>query len=96
MSLYYGPGWIAPTRKQEDRMTIFSAEARQKIQEGVDRYWRKRKAKEMTTKSVKGYVEKDGKLVKKAPKMAAGQKRNKALKTARLAKQWAQKSRGNT
>lgn len=50
----------------------------------------------MSTKPVKGIRldKKSGQIVKTPPRMAAGQKRNKALKTARLAKKWAEKSKG--
>lgn len=48
----------------------------------------------MTTKALgSGYRIKDGKVVKKAARIPAGQAKNKAMKTARLAKAWAEKSK---
>lgn len=57
----------------------------------------------MTTKPITGYRIKWSdndpskptkvKISKKPPKMAAGQKRNKTMKTARLAKKWAERSK---
>jgi hypothetical protein len=47
-----------------------------------------------TTKSIgSGYRISGGKVVKRPPRMAAGQKKNKALKAARLAKKWAERSK---
>ena len=48
----------------------------------------------MTTKSIgTGYRLKDGKLIKKPPRMAAGQARGKSLKAARLQAKWKAKSK---
>ena len=42
---------------------------------------------------VKGYKVQDGKLVKKPPRMAAGQARNKHQQAARKAKAWQSRSK---
>jgi hypothetical protein len=47
----------------------------------------------MTTKPITGYRIKDGKVVKAKPSLPAGQAKNKAMKSQRLAKAWAEKSR---
>jgi hypothetical protein len=47
----------------------------------------------MSTKPLTGYRIVDGKIVKRPPRMPAGQKKNKALKASSLAKQWAEKSK---
>lgn len=48
----------------------------------------------MTTKPITSHrLTKDGKLVAKPPRMAAGQKRNKAMKQARQEKAWKAKAK---
>jgi ribosomal protein S30 len=48
----------------------------------------------MTTKSLgSSFKISGGKVVKRPPRMPAGQKKNKALKASRLAKQWAERSK---
>ena len=58
------------------------------------RYWiNPRREKDMPTKPITSHRIKDGKLVAKPPRMAAGQAKNRKLKTARLAKAWAERSK---
>jgi hypothetical protein len=47
----------------------------------------------MTTKPITGYRFKDGKLIKKPPRLAAGQRKKIEGKAARLAKAWASRSK---
>jgi hypothetical protein len=50
----------------------------------------------MTSKTIgSGFRFSAGKIVKRPPKMAAGQKRNQTMKASRLTKAWAAKSRGD-
>jgi hypothetical protein len=48
----------------------------------------------MTTRSIgSSYRLKDGKVIKSQPRQPAGQARNQRMKTARLAKKWAERSK---
>lgn len=62
---------------------------------GSGRYWiTPTRRAEMASTIGKRYKIEDGKVTKKPPRMAAGQRRNAEGKAASLAKRWARKSKG--
>ena len=78
-------------------MTSCSPKDREYIRQGMLLYWRKKKAAQMATALGKSFkIGKDGKLVKRAPRMAPVLAAAKHKQAARKEKAWTIKSKSKT